>query len=255
MTGPPAPVIPKSSAVQNVVPWVGRNVRPIGIGIAALLAVSLAYGFIQKMRSPSATKPSLGKFSHTAARRTRVGTRQRCRACSGRCDKQCRTRQDKINADRLLAERTAREQKAADEAKLAAQKAADDAKLLAEQQKVNQPDQTKLVPGLETAANTKTQEAPKTHGTQKQTQQKTRSLPDATGQAPTPNPQTVRRRSPRDPPSPRATTGQQLATVPSPSLAQPPRAVSRRNWIAVSIGCKVRGSSSQSLGKRKRLYF
>jgi hypothetical protein len=46
---------------------------------------------------------------------------------------------------------------------------------LAEQQKVNQPDQTKLVPGPEAAANTTTQEVPKTHGTQKQTQKDSQS--------------------------------------------------------------------------------
>ena len=76
MTGPPAPVIPKSSAVQNVVPWVGRNVRPIGIGIAALLAVSLAYGLIQKMRSRNVTDNNhRGEFSHAPGGRTSVETR------------------------------------------------------------------------------------------------------------------------------------------------------------------------------------
>ena len=172
-TVPPARVIPKPSVIQNVVPWVGRNVRPIGIGIAALLTVSLAYGFIQKMRSPSATKPT--SASSVTQQRDKPAVESAKDVAPVPVVATNNAEQDKINADRLLAERTAREQKAAEEAKLAAQKADDDAKLLAGQQKVNQPDQTKPVPGLETAANTKTQEAPKTRGTQKQTQKDSQS--------------------------------------------------------------------------------
>ena len=55
VTQPPSVVIPKPSIVQDIVPWLGKNVRPIGIGIAALLALSLVYGVTQKIRSRSGT--------------------------------------------------------------------------------------------------------------------------------------------------------------------------------------------------------
>jgi hypothetical protein len=120
--------------------WVARSVRPIGIGIAALLTVSLAHG----VPTPTPTP-------------TVAGTD---------------TAQDRINADRLLAERAAQEQKAADDAKLAAKRAADDAKLLAErlaeQQKVDRRDETKLVPRPEASANAKIPEKSKTLITQKE---------------------------------------------------------------------------------------
>jgi hypothetical protein len=164
MTGPPAPVIAKPNIVQNVVPWVGRNVRPIGIGIAALLAVSLAYGFIQKIRSRDKTTAA----SSVTQQRDEPAVQPAKDIVPSTAAAPTDAEQDKINADRLLAERATQEQKAADEAKLAAQKAADDPKLLAEQKKVNQPDQSKLVPEPEAVANAKTQEEPKTRSTHKQ---------------------------------------------------------------------------------------
>jgi hypothetical protein len=131
--------------------WIARSVRPIGIGIAALLAVSLAHGLPTPTPTPTVAGPD--------------------------------TAQDKINADRLLAERAAQEQKAADGAKLAAQKAADDAKLLAErlaeQQKMDRRDETKLAPEPEPTANAKTPGGPRPHFAQTQAQKEPHSSRDS----------------------------------------------------------------------------
>jgi serine/threonine protein kinase len=168
---PPVPVIPKPSIAQNVVPWVGRNIRSIGIGIAALLVVSVAYGFIQKSRSTGGTnktttssntqhdapvlEPAKEIVPTTAAAPTAAGTD---------------AEQDKINANRLRAE-----QQADDEAKLAAQKAAEEARLsaerLAEKEKTDRANQTKPAP----PANATVQEAPKVRSTQKQAQKDSQS--------------------------------------------------------------------------------
>jgi hypothetical protein len=172
MTSAPTWVTPKPNAVQDIVPWLVKNVRPIGIGIAALLVVSLAYGITQKVRSRSgatpnsvtlnepATQPAQDIVPTTAANPpaavTEVGP-------------------DKNEAARL-AERERHEKEATDAARLAAQKAADDAKLLADQQqKVNQPDQNKQVPETEAAPVIPNPEAPKTRVTQKPAQKDTQS--------------------------------------------------------------------------------
>ena len=176
VTIPPTPVIPKPGIAQNIIPWVGRNVRPIGIGIAALLTVSLAYGFIQKTRSPGANKPtSVSSVTQqrdepavepakaivpvTAAAPTAAGTD---------------AEQDKINANKLRAE-----QQADDEAKLAAQKAAEEARLsaerLAEKEKADRANQNKPAPEPAAPANATVQEAPKVRNTQKQTQKDSQS--------------------------------------------------------------------------------
>ncbi len=182
--GPPPPIIPKPNIVQNAVPWVGRNVRPIGIGIAALLAVSVTYGLIQKIRFRNATDKTTAASSVTQQR-----DEPALKPAKNIVPPPAPTppavvagpdaEQDKIKADRLLAERALQEQKTADEAKLAARKAADDAKLLAEQQKVDRGDESKLVPGADAAANAKTQEGPKAPVTQKQAQKDSQSSRDS----------------------------------------------------------------------------
>jgi serine/threonine protein kinase len=165
---PPVPVVPEPGIAQNIVPWVGRNIRPIGIGIAALLAVSVAYGFIQKMRSPDKTTTTSASTQHDEPvlepAKAIVPT-----TAAAATD----TEQAKIRADELRAE-----QQAADEAKLAAKKADEEAKAsadrLAEQQKVTQPDPSKLAPAPETAPNANAQEAPKVRS-QKQAQKDSQS--------------------------------------------------------------------------------
>ena len=173
---PPAPVLPKPGIAQAVIPWVGRNVRPIGIGIAALLTVSLVYGVIQKMRSPAANKsnsassvpqqrdapavePAKDIVPAPAAAPTAAGTD---------------AEQDKINANRLRAE-----QQADDEARLAAQKAAEETRLsterLAEKEKADRATQTKPAAEPVAPANATAQEAPKVRSTQKQAQKDSQS--------------------------------------------------------------------------------
>lgn len=172
---PPVSVIPKPTIVQNVVPWMGRNIRSIGIGIAALLVVSVAYGFIQKSRSTGGTnktttssntpriepvlEPAREIVPTTAAAPTAAGTD---------------AEQDKINANRLRAE-----QQADDEARLASQKAAEEARLsaerLAEKGKTDPANQTKPAPEPAVPANATVQEAPKVRSTQKQAQKDSQS--------------------------------------------------------------------------------
>ena len=179
MTVPTAPPIPQPNIIQSAIPWFRSNVRPIGIGIAALLVASVAYGVIQKVRSRPATDKTPATTSVTKQREEPAlmpaknivppPAPEPSAAIAGP-----NTDQDKIDAEKLRVERASQEQKSADEAKLAAQKAADEAKLsaerLAEQQKVERHDETKIAPAPDAAANAKTADAPKTRVTQKQTQ-------------------------------------------------------------------------------------
>lgn len=212
MSGPSAPVIPKSSAVQKVVPWVARNARPIGIGIAALLTVSLAYGVTQKMRSRNVTKTTEAssvtqKEEEPALRPTKEvmpASAPAPTAILAGPD----TGQEKINAERLLAEQKAIDdaklaaQKAADDAKLAAQKTAEETKLLAEQQKVDRLDEDKLVPGPDAAANVTTQEEPKNRVTQKQAPKDSQSSRNSGRNRANTASQSANRPAPVAPPSP-----------------------------------------------------
>jgi hypothetical protein len=167
LSTPPVLVVPTPASAQNVTPWIGRNIRPIGIGIAALLVASLAYGVTAIVRSRNAPKnvPSTAvtQQRHEPASKVAENPAPAPTVVAGPD-----AEQEKINAERLLAERTAQEQKAAEEKKLAEQKAADEKKL-AEQTQNNQPDPSKLTPQTEAAAKTQTQDLAKNRN-QKQTQ-------------------------------------------------------------------------------------
>lgn len=202
MTSPAGPVVARPNIVQNVIPWVSRNIRPIGIGIAALLVVSVAYGFL-KPKSQNVTDEPTVKSPGTQRDEVAVQPAKNIEPVSAPV---APAPPDKTTADRAPAER---EQQAPDDARQAAQKAVQDAKLLAEQPtadqpKVDQPAETTVVPAPEVAA---TQELPKPQIAPKQAD-KSQSSRSTGGSRPTRNTQSTRpvpvAPAPRPPP-PRTT--------------------------------------------------
>jgi serine/threonine protein kinase len=184
----PVVVVPRESFVRGVVPWAMKNIKPIGIGIAALLVASLAYGVTAKMRSSPSVKPSPITKNEPAVKPAEnivpaappaISPPKSTSDASGKLaeNKQEAKPVEDSKAEQKPADDTkAAEEKAANDARLAAeQKAAEDAKLLAEQQKnTSQPGPSIPPAQPETAANNKAPATQKTQ-TQKQTQKDSQS--------------------------------------------------------------------------------
>jgi serine/threonine protein kinase len=203
----PPPVISTSSDSPHVKSWISRHVLPIGIGIAALLVVSVTAGLIQKMRSRNVTDkptttssaaPQVNEPASKPAKDIAVAPAAASPAVVAGPD----AAQDKTDAADLAAQDPK-----------AAQKAADQAKLLAEQQNANRPDGSTLVIEPDAAANAKTPAepttpgGPKTKNTQKQAQKDSQSRESGRNRATT-NSQPAPRPPPaapvtRPPPAPK----------------------------------------------------
>jgi serine/threonine protein kinase len=182
-------VVPTESFIQGVIPWALKNVRPIGIGIAALLVASITYGVTVKMRSPTTPKSSVTAKNEPVVKppvnivpATAPAASADARPANDASEKVAENKQELKPTEDLKPEpkpaedRKALEEKAANEARLAAeQKAAEEAKLLAEQQKKTEQPGPSLPPAqTDTAANSKAPATQKTQ-TQKQTQKDSQS--------------------------------------------------------------------------------
>jgi hypothetical protein len=182
-------VVPTESFVQGVVPWARKNIRIIGIGIAALLVASIAYGVTAKMRSPTTVKPSVTAKNEPVVKPPEnvvpapaPATSPDARPANDASEKLAENKQEPKPVEDLKPEQKpaddpkALQEKAANEARLAAeQKAAEEAKLLAEQQKKPEQPGPSVPPAqTDTAANSKAPATQKTQ-TQKQTQKDSQS--------------------------------------------------------------------------------
>ena len=178
--GPSVVVVAREKFTQGVVPWVGKNIRPIGIGIAALLVASIAYGVTAKLRSqPSAKTSGVTKNQPVVKSAENVVTTNSLAPApdsappkvdsSKLAENKPETKPvDEVKPEPKPADTKVADDKAANDAQVAAQKAAEDARLMADQQKrpdQQLPNQPPTQP--DTAANSKAPENPKARNNQK----------------------------------------------------------------------------------------